>query len=794
MHIASSPTSELLERSKNCEVFLAERSRALLESEARWRTVLDTIPDCLKILSPEGRLLQINPAGLRFVEADCVEEVLNASVADLVHPDDRPAMQQVYHRVLQGEIQQLRFRITGRKGTARWVEMTASPLRNAEGQVVAILSICRDITERVRSEESLQQSMKLLSNAQRIGNMGSWSLDLATNRLDWSEETCRLFGISRDEFTGTFDDFFSRVLPEDRPKLLRILQTADAKGGLIEVEYRIRRPDGVIRWMYERGDVEHDANGRPLRRLGMVMDITERKAVEEALRTSEERFRLLSRATHDAVWNLDLRNNRITWNEGYKTLFGYQDHEIPLVKDSLCESRLHPEDTQRVLSSLQAAIAQGEDTWVSEYRYLRKDGTYAYVMNRAYILRDEQGRAVQVIGGITDLTEKKALQERLLHSQKMEAVGLLAGGVAHDFNNLLTVILGYTEVLLTMTTPEAAQWTMLSDIQKAAQQAASLTRQLLAFGRRQVLMPQVLDLNASIRGIETMLRRLVGEDIVLSLQLTPHLEPVKVDPGQLEQILINLTMNARDAMPEGGRLTIETGALDLSADNPQGVPAGRYLSLSLTDTGCGIPPEIQHRIFEPFFTIKDPARGTGLGLPTVYGIVRQSGGWIDVASEVGRGTRFTLFFPAVSNEQSPHLEITKPPLRGGQETILLVEDEEQVRRIAQLTLEAQGYHVLTARHGLEALHLLENRTLPLQLVITDVVMPELNGRQLVQHLRRNYPHIKVLFISGYADDKTGWLSEATTHEAFLQKPFLPLSLARKVREVLDSQSLSSLPT
>lgn len=782
--------SEVLEQAENWEAFLAERSRALLESEARWQAVLDTIPDCLKILSPEGRLLQINPAGLRFVEADRLEDVLHASVADLVHPDDRPAMQQAHHRVLQGEVQHLRFRITSMKGTPRWVEMTASPLRSAEGQVVAVLSICRDITERVRSEESLQQSMKLLLNAQRIGNMGSWSLDLATNRLDWSEETCRLFGISRNEFTGTFEDFFSRVLPEDRPKLLSILQAADASGGLIEVEYRIRRPDGVIRWMYERGDVEHDASGRPIRRLGMVMDITERKAAEEALRTSEERFRLLSRATHDAVWTLDLRSNRLTWNEGYKALFGYPEDEIPFVKDSLCESRLHPEDAPRVLSSLQAAITQGGDTWVSEYRYLRKDGTYAYVMNRAYILRDETGHAVQVIGGITDLTEKKALEERLLQSQKMEAVGLLAGGVAHDFNNLLTVILGYTEVLLSMTPPDAAPWTMLSDIQKAAQQAASLTRQLLAFGRRQVLMPQVLDLNASIRGIETMLRRLVGEDIVLSLQLTPHLEPVKVDPGQLEQILINLTMNARDAMREGGQLTIETGAVGLPADNPQGVPAGRYVWLSLTDTGCGIPAEIQHRIFEPFFTTKDPARGTGLGLPTVYGIVRQSGGWIDVSSKVGRGTRFTLFFPAVLNEESLPRDLSKTPLRGGQETILLVEDEEQVRQIARLTLEAQGYHVLTAQNGQEALKMLESRAFPLQLVITDVVMPEMNGRQLVQHLRRNYPHLKVLFISGYADDKTGWLSETTTSETFLQKPFLPLSLARKVREVLDGQPIT----
>jgi PAS domain S-box-containing protein len=764
---------------------LADRLRKLRDNEIRMQTVWDTIPDCVKTLSLDGRLQHINAAGLRLMEAETREDALNTSVISLIHADDRPRVADVLHRVAQGETCQIRFRMTGLKGTPRWMEMTAVPLRDEDGHITAVLSICRDVSDQVRSEASLRQTLKLLLNAERIGNMGSWSMDLLTNRLEWSEETCRLFGIRKEDFSGTFEDFYARVLPEDRPKLSETIQRSDAIGGLLEVEYRIRRPDGTIRWMHERGDVERDDAGRPIRRLGMVMDITERKLAEEALRASEERFRLLSRATNDALWDWDLITNELTWNDGYTTIFGYAGDEVPRVGGA-CVRLIHPEDRERVWGSLCATIQQGGHSWNGEYRFLRKDGKYAYVVNRAHILRDNQGRAVHVVGGITDLTERKNLEEQLLHSQKLEAIGRLAGGVAHDFNNLLTVISGYTEVLLNMTPADDAKRSLLTDIQRAAERAASLTRQLLAFSRKQLLMPQVLDLNATIAGIESLIKRLVGEDVVLSLALAPNLDAVRVDAGQLEQAILNLAVNARDAMPHGGRLTISTGAIDLAEDNRYHAPPGRYLTLTIADTGSGIPAAIRDRIFEPFFTTKGPGRGTGLGLPMVFGFVKQSGGFIDFVSEEGQGTQFTITLPAAPPDEIHQRALPNDAVvKGGNETILLVEDEDDVRRISQLTLEAQGYCVLSARDGVEALRVFADSPSPIQLVVTDVVMPNMNGRQLVKHLRQQVPHLKVLFVSGYTDDQLSRHGLAEARGAFLAKPFLPLDLARKVREVLD---------
>jgi len=387
------------------------------------------------------------------------------------------------------------------------------------------------------------------------------------------------------------------------------------------------------------------------------------------------------------------------------------------------------------------------------------------------------------------MRERRDLESQLVHARKMEAVGQLAGGVAHDFNNLLTVINGCSELVLGTLPPADGGRLMLTQIHDAGQRAAALTRQLLAFSRRQVLAPQIISPNAVVANIEKMLARLIGEDIRIVTVLGPGVGPIRVDPGQFEQVLLNLAMNARDAMPKGGRLTIETENRVLAREEALsrwGARPGAYVALQVSDTGCGMPPEVKARMFEPFFTTKDPGKGTGLGLATVFGIIKQSDGFIDAESEVGRGTRFRILFPAVTDDVRPASHYDEP-VRKGSETVLLVEDEAGVRGLAKLALETQGYRVLTAANGSEAVRVFANHGDEVQVVVTDVVMPEMSGRELVEQLRRFRASVKVLYMSGYTDDAVVRHGVVEAVEAFLQKPFSPLALARKVRDVLDAQ-------
>jgi CheY-like chemotaxis protein len=372
----------------------------------------------------------------------------------------------------------------------------------------------------------------------------------------------------------------------------------------------------------------------------------------------------------------------------------------------------------------------------------------------------------------------------------MEAIGRLAGGIAHDFNNLLTAINGYSDLGLRKIADDSPVRRNLNEIRKAGERAAGLTRQLLAFSRKQVLQPKVLQLNSIIADIDKMLKRLIGEDVALLTVLNPALEQIKADPGQIEQILMNLVVNARDAMPKGGKLTIETANVYLDeeyARSHNSVQPGSYIMLAVSDTGHGIDAKTRERIFEPFFTTKEVGKGTGLGLSTVYGIVKQSGGNIWVYSEVGRGTTFKVYFPIVKQPAEAIQRLTRPiELPGGSETVLLVEDEDLVRKMAKEILQMSGYYVLEARQGIEALALTKEFDKPIHLMVTDVVMPQMSGPELAGHLERSSPHIRVLYMSGYTDEAIvhhGVLKEGV---AFLEKPFTPDALALKVREVLDS--------
>jgi signal transduction histidine kinase/CheY-like chemotaxis protein len=418
----------------------------------------------------------------------------------------------------------------------------------------------------------------------------------------------------------------------------------------------------------------------------------------------------------------------------------------------------------------------------------RKDGSAIPVEISIGPLATREGALVTA--AIRDITERKQLEQQFRQSQKMEAVGQLAGGIAHDFNNLLTVINGHSEMALQLLKADDPLHSNLEQIKEAGDRAASLTRQLLAFSRKQILEPKVLDLNAIVTNLDKMLQRLIGEGIALQTALAPALGRVKADSGQIEQVLINLAVNARDAMPQGGRLTIEAANVELDghyAAQHVAVQPGPYVMLAVSDTGCGMDAETQARIFEPFFTTKGQGKGTGLGLSTVHGIVKQSGGYIWVYSEPGRGTTFKIYLPRV-DAQAEALEPHSPRQESlqGTETILLVEDEERVRRLARTILAGHGYSVLEAPNGAEALRISEQHSGAIHLLVTDVAMPGMSGREVVARLAPAHPSMKVLYMSGYTDNAIVHHGVLMPGIAFVQKPFTPNGLARKVREVLDA--------
>jgi two-component system, cell cycle sensor histidine kinase and response regulator CckA len=520
----------------------------------------------------------------------------------------------------------------------------------------------------------------------------------------------------------------------------------------------------------------------------LELDITERKQAEAALRESEERYRALYEDNPSMYFTLKPDGTVLSVNQFGATQLGYTPDE--LVGHSVL-GIFHPDDQAIVLRFVEECLLDAGQVHQWELRKICKDGRQLWVKETARAVRQADDSMIMLIV-CEDITQRKQLEEQFRQAQKLEAIGRLAGGVAHDFNNLMMVILGQTELLLRRLPPDSALRAKATSILIAGERAASLTRQLLAFSRKQVLEPQALELNNVVTEVSQMLHRLIGEDIQLITVLDPAIDPVKVDRGQIEQVLMNLVINARDAMPTRGTLTIETANVELDqtyAHRHVGVEPGSYVMLAVRDTGCGMDEETQSHIFEPFFTTKETGKGTGLGLSTVYGIVKQSGGNIAVSSEPEKGTTFHIYLPKVSaGEREPQSLETETLLAQGRETILLVEDSEMVRQTAREILEVCGYRVLEARSGDEALRICGEHQGPIDLLVTDVVMPEMSGRELAEQIKTRRSEIGILYISGYTDDavtRHGGLSEG---EAFLQKPFTIEDMAEKVRSALDFAS------
>lgn len=631
-------------------VFSAEARERLLQ------TIIDTEPECVKMLGPDSRLLMMNPAGLRMIQADDAEQVLGESLLPLVALEHRAAFEELTTRVFQGGQGSLEFRATGLKGASLWLETHAVPLRDETGDVTALLGITRDVTDRKRADEALRQS----------------------------EANLRML----------FDQATDGVFVTD--------------------------PAGVLT----------DAN------------------CAACAMTGYTRAELVQRAVSDLV---------------------------------------HPDEVPRVGPEI-ARLSTGA-LITTEWRLQRKDGSVFTAEARAKQLPD--GRLQAFCRDITDRKQAELAQARLGQAHKMETVGRLAGGIAHDFNNLLTVINATADLVLSDLRERDAHYGHLQQIQQAGDRAATLTRQLLALSRQQIVTPEVMNINALVANMDDMLRRLIGEDVELQLELSSVLGSVNVDAGQMEQAVLNLVLNARDAMPDGGKLTITTTDINISVDGAQAVefpPAhpGPHVMLAVRDDGVGMDDATRQRVFEPFFTTKEHGRGTGLGLSMVYGAIKQNGGTLRVESVAGSGTTVALYLPRVDAAPAPKTPTRAPEAQRGSETILIVEDEPALRGLARRILENAGYAVLEAANGDEALALVGSHAGPIHLMFTDVVMPRMNGRMLATHVTELRPQVKVLFASGYTDDAVLRRGVADDPRYFLPKPYTANILRTKVRGALDS--------
>jgi two-component system, cell cycle sensor histidine kinase and response regulator CckA len=617
---------------------------------------------------------------------------------------------------------------------------------------------------------------------------GVYRASLDGRILELNESCAWMFGYATSDEARThrLQEIVSNG--EDIEYLLRRVQD---KKTISHFELELRRRDGQSLWALASASLWEQEPDYPPLIEGTLVDITRWKRAEDGLRRREHRFRALLDKSSDAISLVDSAGRVLYSSHAVSPIFGYELEER--IGQNVFEF-VHPEDAPQVLSAFGRLVHRPFSSVSAQLRYRHKDGSWRWIEALGTNLL-EDGSVQGVVINYRDVTEQRRLQDQLVQAQKMEAIGCLAGGVAHDFNNLLTAILGYSDMILEKAPPASAIHRYSTQIKQAGERAASLTRQLLAFSRLQVMAPKVMDLNAVLSEMTRMLRRVIGEDIKLNFIPAPELGRVKVDPSQIEQVILNLAVNARDAMPQGGELTIRTSSEavgDNFVEDKARVQPGAYVVLEVSDTGCGMDPETRARAFEPFFTTKERGKGTGLGLSTVYGIVKQSGGYIWLSSEPGKGATFRIFLPKVDEPVSTNkVGELSAGHAGGAETILLVEDENAVRALLRRILRSKGYRIIEAKNGDEAIAACLSHKERIDLILSDIVMPRMNGRDLAQRAGKIHPEAMLLYMTGYASHKLGSTELLELGTPFIQKPFSADTLAQRVRSVLDGKNAGS---
>jgi len=767
-----------------------QAEEALRKSEERFRLAFENANTGVCLVDPDGNLTRVNNK-MCEIFGYTKQELEAMTVNDIAHPEDIDKSPEFIQETLQGKIDRGTFekRYFHKKGHVVTCQVSSSLVRDANGSPLYFISHVHDITEHKRAEEKLADSeimYRTLVNALPDG-ITVTGIDRRINFI--SPQAQKIFGLdSPDDAIGRSP--LEYIASEDQEKATANIQRLVERRQISENEYTLLRKDGSRFAGEIHSSVITDISGNLKGIIGVTRDITERKKAEEALQKEREiSLSILENAPY-GVALIDKGGEYIYINPEFTNITGYALQDIPTGKDWFQKAFSNPKDRERMIQVWKKDRSKG-NMINREFSINRKDGKTNEIETRSTFLRD--GRAVMVLHDTTEQKraeeEMKSLQEQLRQSQKMEAIGRLAGGIAHDFNNLLTIIKGYSQLSLIELKEDTPLKGNIEHIHTATDRAADLVRQLLAFSRRQILEMKAWDLNTILTNLQNMLRRLIGEDIKLTTILAEDLGSVKTDLGWIEQAIMNLVVNARDAMPSGGKLTIETGNAVLDeayVSGRVGVKPGRYVMFSVSDTGVGMTPEVRERLFEPFFSTKEKDKGTGLGLSTVYGIVKQSDGDIWVYSEPGKGSTFKIYLPRVDEPPEQLREkVSGDELLRGSETILLVEDEEEVRKLAVRVLERQGYKVLAARDGDEALLICEGHQDPIHLMLTDVVMPGMNGHELAERLESLHPRMKVLYMSGYTDNAIvlhGVLVEGVN---YIQKPFTVDALTKKVREVLE---------
>jgi len=783
LRLAESLAAQAAVAIENARLYEASTRAAeeVRRSEQKFSMAFHSHPAPMVLSSLEGgEIIDVNESYLRFFGYSRQELIGHTALSlnTYVHPEDRAAFVQAILR--EGKIFEREVRLRTKGGDIRTVLASADPIE-LDGRK-CVLGVIRDITENKRAEEALRVSEEKFTKAWEASPDAISISTLDEGRyLAVNESFFNLTGYRREEAVGrTVFDLGVWDNPIDRTQFAALLRE---HGRVRNMEVAMRKKTGQrVVALVSAEKITLD-EGPCL--LAFSKDITERKRAEEALRASEEKFAKAFRASPTAISLATRDEGRfLEVNDGFLRFTGYTREEV--IGRRGAELNLWVDPHQRL--EINAELDARNEVRDRPVRIRKKNGQIAEAILSAELIELRGAPCLLVVS--SDITERKALEAQLQQSQKMEAIGQLAGGVAHDFNNLLGVIIGYAELLMEQVSDPPQRERPAEAILSAAQRAAALTRQLLAFSRRQVLQPRVLDLSQTVQEMGKLLGRLIGENIVLHTSREPALGHVKADPSQIEQVLMNLAVNARDAMPNGGRLTIHTANAELdetysTAHAP--VTPGRYVMLAVTDTGLGMDAATQSRIFEPFFTTKEPGKGTGLGLATVYGIVKQSDGYIWVYSEQGRGTSFKIYLPRVDQPvDAARVEAAPAPVARAGETVLLVEDDDALRELTRSYLTRAGYNVVVAARGQEALTIALNHNSDLHLLVTDVVLPGMSGPELARQLCDMHPGMRVLFVSGYTDIEH--LRQGVSQGAFelIQKPFRRQEFTQRVRAILDS--------
>jgi len=756
-----------------------ERYRRFFESSVVgfYRTTLD------------GKVLDCNPAFVRIMGYGSREELLACHALEFYFS---PAERQDFleHCRSLGSLANFESRLRRKDGGEVWVLENVQPVLGQDGAPAMIEGTLVDISPQKFAEAARNQAQQALEDSEtryrrlfETAKDGILILDFKTGQIvDVNPFLIEMLGYTHGEFVGKK---LWEIGPfKDVPASRGAFSELQTKGIIRYEDLPLETKDG------RRIEVEFVSNVYPVDGSQVVQcnirDITERARAEKALKVSETHHRSVFEGAVHGIYRGTLEGRFLEVNPALVAMLGYRSAD-EVLKLSLAQGVFaEPEEGLRLLDKWQLTGKIEE-----EVQWKRRDQRLITVRLSGRVLGTEHQRAAGLEVIAEDVTERRALEEQLRQAQKIEAVGQLAGGMAHEFNNYLGIVLGYSELLLEEAAATEGLRRNVSEIKAATQRAASLTRQLLALSRRQVLQPKVLDVNAVVWETHKLLRRLIPENIELVPVLDPNLQPVKVDPAQIQQILINLVVNARDAMPQGGKVVIETANVELDeeyAGRHIEVQPGRYVMLAVSDNGSGIDEPTQARIFEPFFTTKQEGKGTGLGLSTVYGIVRQSGGHITVESAPGEGTRFRIYLPPTAATELKVEDETLPmqtEVLTGTETVLVVEDEPALRRLISVSLEKRGYTVLAADDGTEAIRILENNPGKIDLVVSDIMMPKMNGLELRKKAILLRPEMQFLLISGYAEDTISETAHLPQDVGYLEKPFLPAELARKVRELLN---------